>query len=108
MDSDRAWERLGSWIPSDSAPHAVRQARAYLTEKMRVHALWAGPAGSWEEPRWVCVEISEVNAHSTGPRDVPWLRVWDGWSLFGLTLSDIAMVRRAEADDELILVFPRG
>lgn len=104
IGADAAWERLGWWIPADSAPHAVRQATAYLAENTRVQALWAGPAGSFEEPVWVLVDVVEINQHSSGPEDVPWLRVADGRSVFGLRLSDLGAVRRtgsADFDDDV-------
>ncbi|MFF2618755.1 hypothetical protein [Kitasatospora sp. NPDC058046] len=43
----------------------------------------------------------EVHAHSTAPRSVPWLQVWDGRSLSGMQLSDLALVRRAADGDSL-------
>ncbi|MFD9061173.1 hypothetical protein ACFVZ3_06610 [Kitasatospora purpeofusca] len=102
VGADAAWSDLGLWVPSDSAAHAVRQARTYLGGRTRVQALWAGPSGSFPKPLWVCVDVTEVHAHSTGPRnDVPWLQVWDGLSLSGMQLSDLALVRRAADGDSL-------
>nr|WP_024126855.1 hypothetical protein [Streptomyces sp. F2]AHE39619.1 Hypothetical protein pFRL4_386 [Streptomyces sp. F2] len=106
VDADQAWARSGWWIPSDHAPHAVRQAQQFLPVKTRVHALWLGPAAQLPEPVQICVDITSVNAHSTGPRDVPWLQVSDGRSVFGLTLSDVALIRRAEPGEELTEVWP--
>ncbi|MFG2210995.1 hypothetical protein [Streptomyces sp. NPDC048638] len=101
VDAEQAWTRNGWWIPSDHAAHAVRQAQQFLGTKSRVLALWFGPGAQFPEPAQVCVDIIGVNAHSTGPRDVPWLQVSDGRSVFGLTLSDVALIRRAEPGDEL-------
>ena len=101
MTADQTWIRAGCWIPADHAPHAVRQAHDFLTEDLRVEVLWAGPLSSWPEPQWVVVEIVEVNAHSTGPIDAPWLRVADAFSVFGIMLSDIGLLRRAAPDTTL-------
>lgn len=106
VDAEQAWVRNGWWIPSDHAPHAVRQAQQFLPAKTRVNALWFGPAAQFSEPVQICVDTTSVNPHSTGPRDVPWLQVWDGHSVFGLTLSDVALIRRADAGDELTQVWP--
>lgn len=94
MTADHAWTAHGAWIPADTAAHAVRQARDYLLPDLRIEVLWAGPMGSWPEPLWVCVDIVEVNSHSTGPDNSPWIRVWDGQSLFGMRLADIGAVLR--------------
>ncbi|MCW2919266.1 MAG: hypothetical protein JWN52_7334 [Actinomycetia bacterium] len=96
MVADEAWSRAGWWIPADDAPHAVRQAHDLLGDRPQVNVLWAGPGGTLPEPTWVRVQVTEVNERSTGPQDVPWLRVFDGESLFGMRLSDIAVVRRAD------------
>ncbi|WP_410570481.1 hypothetical protein [Amycolatopsis sp. cmx-4-61] len=101
MSADDVWARNGWWIPADDASHAVRQAREFLTDNLRVDVLWAGPAGSWPEPAWVSVAVVEVNAHSTGPDNTPWVRVSDGVTIFGMALSDIGLVRRADADTPL-------
>ncbi|MEV8544430.1 hypothetical protein [Streptomyces sp. NPDC051572] len=106
VDAEQAWTRNGWWIPSDHASHAVRQAQQFLPAKTRVHALWFGPGAQLPEPVQVCVDTTIVHPHSSGPRDMPWLEVWDGHSVFGLTLSDIALVRRAEPGDELTQVWP--
>ncbi|WP_329430350.1 hypothetical protein OG339_20045 [Streptosporangium sp. NBC_01495] len=42
------------------------------------------------------MQVIEIFEHSTGPEDVPWMRVFDGKSLFGMGFSDVALVRRAE------------
>lgn len=106
VDAEQAWTRNGWWIPSDDAAHAMRQAQLFLGVKTRVLVLWFGPAAQFPEPAQICVDIIGVNAHSTGPRDVPWLQVSDGRSVFGLTLSDVALIRRAAPDDELTDVWP--
>ncbi|MFD7919751.1 hypothetical protein ACFV3R_11045 [Streptomyces sp. NPDC059740] len=106
VDADQAWDRNGWWIPSDHAPHALRQAQQYLPAKTRVNVLWFGPDGQLPEPVQICVDATSVHPHSAGPRDLPWLRVWDGHSEFGLTLSDIALVRRAGPGDDLTQVWP--
>ncbi|MFK0047801.1 hypothetical protein ACIQU4_27700 [Streptomyces sp. NPDC090741] len=106
VDADQAWTRNGWWIPSDHAPYAVRQAQQFLGAKTRVQVLWYWPSSQFSEPVQVCVDATGVNPHSTGLRDVPWLDVWDGHSVFGLMLSDIALVRRAEPGDELTQVWP--
>lgn len=97
VTADGAWERLSWWIPSDDAGHAVRQARAFFDQDLPVQVLWAGHLGSRPVPAWVDVTVVEVHATSTGPRDVPWLGIWDGRSLAGMMLSDIAAVRRPDA-----------
>ncbi|KOV41933.1 hypothetical protein [Streptomyces sp. H036] len=106
VDADHAWIRDGWWIPSDHSRHAVRQARQFLSSRTRVLALWYGPGAQFPEPVQVCVEVTDVHARSTGPVDVPWLSVWDGHSHFGMTLSDLALVRRAEPGEELTQVWP--
>ncbi|MEU6352078.1 hypothetical protein ABZ896_22540 [Streptomyces sp. NPDC047072] len=106
VDADQAWARNGWWIPSDHAPHAVRQAQQFLSSKTRVQVLWFGPDGQLPEPVQICVDATGVHQHSTGPRDLPWLSVWDGHSVFGLTLTDIALVRQAEPGDDLTQVWP--
>ncbi|MHA6757301.1 hypothetical protein [Streptacidiphilus sp. PAMC 29251] len=95
--ADGAWERLGWWIPSDDAGHAVRQARAYLGQDLPVQVLWAGHLGRRPDPAWVDVTVVDVHATSTGPRNVPWLGIWDGQALAGMMLSDIAALRRPDA-----------
>ncbi|MFE2852710.1 hypothetical protein ACFXJO_16465 [Streptomyces lavendulae] len=106
VDADQAWTRSGWWIPSDHSQHAVRQARQFLGSRSRVLALWYGPGAQFPEPVQVCVEVTDVHPRSTGPVDVPWLSVWDGHSVFGMTLSDLALVRRAEPGEELTQVWP--
>ncbi|MFD6334239.1 hypothetical protein ACFWGI_32290 [Streptomyces niveus] len=106
VGADQAWDRNGWWIPSDHAPHAVRQAEQFLPVRTRVEVVWFGPDGQLPDPVQICVDVTSVNPHSTGPLDVPWLQVWDGHSVFGLTLSDIALVRRADPGDELTQVWP--
>ncbi|MFF3730936.1 hypothetical protein ACFYXM_11585 [Streptomyces sp. NPDC002476] len=106
VDADHAWDRDGWWIPSDHSLHAVRQARQFLGSRTRVLALWYGPGAQFPEPVQVCVEVTDVHPRSTGPVDVPWLSVWDGHSFFGMTLSDLALVRRAEPGEELTQVWP--
>lgn len=109
VDADQAWARNGWWIPSDHAPHAVRQAQQFLTSKTRVQVLYFGADGEWPEPVQVCVDATVVHPHSPGSRDQPWLEVSDGHSLFcRLTLSDIALVRRADPGDELTPVWPEA
>ncbi|MFD7861483.1 hypothetical protein [Streptomyces sp. NPDC059783] len=105
-DADHAWAQSGWWIPSDHSRHAVRQARQYLSSRTRVLALWYGPGAQFPEPVQVCVEATDVHPHSTGPVDAPWLSVWDGHSHFGMALSDLALVRRAEPGEELTPVWP--
>ncbi|MGP3953498.1 hypothetical protein [Streptomyces sp. 7N604] len=106
VDADQAWARNGWWIPSDHAPHAVRQAQQFLGTKTRVHVLWFGPDAQLPDPVQICVDTTSVHPHSTGPQDLPWLEAWDGRSVFGLTLSDIALVRRADPGDDLTQVWP--
>ncbi|MFD9771593.1 hypothetical protein ACFWXE_14930 [[Kitasatospora] papulosa] len=106
VDADHAWAREGWWVPSDHSRHAVRQARQFLGSRTRVLALWYGPGAQFPEPVQVCVEVTDVHPHSTGPADVPWLSVWDGHSHFGMTLSDLALIRRAEPGEELTQVWP--
>ncbi|MGW6144444.1 hypothetical protein [Streptomyces sp. NPDC055140] len=107
VDAEQAWTRNGWWIPSDDAAHAVRQAQQFFGEKKtRVNALWFGPGAQLPEPVQICVDTTSVNPHSTGPQDVPWLQVSDGHSVFGLTLSDIALIRRADPRSELTQVWP--
>ncbi|MFB6984653.1 hypothetical protein ACNPQN_39100 [Streptomyces sp. NPDC056297] len=106
VDADRAWTRDGWWIPSDHSRHALRQAQQFLAPRSRVLALWYGPGAQFPEPVQVCVEVTDVHPRSTGPVDVPWLSVWDGHSFFGMTLSDLALIRRAEPGEELTQVWP--
>ncbi|MGW6202066.1 hypothetical protein ACWF9B_00195 [Streptomyces sp. NPDC055089] len=106
VNADRAWTRDGWWIPSDHGRHAVRQARQFLGSRTRVLALWYGPGAQFPEPVQACVEVTDVHPRSTGPVDVPWLSVWDGHSVFGMTLSDLALVRRAEPGEELTPIWP--
>ncbi|WP_329081299.1 hypothetical protein [Streptosporangium sp. NBC_01469] len=96
MGADEAWARAGWWIPSDDAAHAVRQAHDFLGDQPHVDVLWAGHGGGFPAPTWVGVQVIEIFEHSTGPEDVPWMRVFDGKSLFGMGFSDVALVRRAE------------
>ncbi|MFE9250951.1 hypothetical protein [Streptomyces sp. NPDC007088] len=105
-DAGHAWARDGWWIPSDHSRYAVRQAQQFLVDRTRVLALWYGPGARFPEPVQVCVEVTDVHPRSTGPVDVPWLSVWDGHSYFGMTLSDLALVRRAEPGEELTQVWP--
>lgn len=106
VDADHAWARDGWWIPSDHSQHAVRQAQQFLASRTRVLALWYGPGAQFPEPVQVCVEITDVHPRSTGPGDAPWLGVWDGHSYFGMALSDLALVRRADPGEELTQVWP--
>lgn len=100
MIADEAWSRSGRWMPADDAAHAVRQARQFLAQQPHADVLWAGPGGGLPEPRWIRVQVIEVNEHSAGAQDVPWLRVRDGDSMFGMRLCDIAVLQRAEPGDE--------
>jgi hypothetical protein len=53
------------------------------------------------------VEITQVFAHSTGPSDVPSLRVWDGRALFALPFADLVAVMLAGPEDALTAVLRR-
>jgi hypothetical protein len=106
VDADQAWAQSGWWIPSDHSRQAVRQARQFLGSRTRVLALWYGPGAQFPEPVQVCVEVTDVHPRSTGPVDAPWLSVWDGHSHFGMALSELALVRRAEPGEELTQVWP--
>lgn len=106
VDADHAWDRNGWWIPSSYPAHAVRQAQQFLGTRSRVEVLWFGPDGQLDEPVRIRVDVTGVRPRSTGPRDAPWLEVWDGLSVFGLFLSDVGLVERADSGADLTPVWP--
>ncbi|WP_217230776.1 hypothetical protein [Streptomyces anulatus] len=106
VDADHAWDRNGWWIPSSYPAHAVRQAQQFLSTRCRVEVLWFGPGGQLDEPVRIRVDVTGVRPRSTGPTDAPWLEVWDGRSAFGLFLSDVGLVERADPGADLTPVWP--
>ena len=106
LTAARGWQAHGVWVVPEDAAAAVAQARRFLSAGVRVQAIWAGPSARLPEPVSICVEITQVFAHSTGPSDAPWLRVWDGRALFGLTFADLVAVMLAGPEDELTPIWP--
>jgi DNA-binding XRE family transcriptional regulator len=86
------WQEGYPWVPGDNAPLTVQEARLLLGESTWVtvcadlHAIQA--------PLVVTqVEVVDVLEHSTGPDDVPWVRVAADGMVFGIHLSDLAWLR---------------
>jgi hypothetical protein len=51
--------------------------------------------GLYIPPRWLRVKVWKIEERSTGPRDVPWLRVrWADGTLSGMSFTDIVAIRR--------------
>ncbi|MEY9842532.1 hypothetical protein [Streptacidiphilus sp. EB103A] len=104
---DQVWELDGRAVLSDVPEIALAQARRLMPgaaagEGELVNVYWArpAPAGHYYPPLWFRVKAWEIEDHSTGPRDVPWMRVqWADGSLSGISFTDIVAIRRATEQD---------
>ncbi|MFE0773326.1 hypothetical protein [Streptomyces sp. NPDC058861] len=106
--TDQAWQTDGRTVFSDIPAVALAQARRLLPRATPgqgevVDIYWArpAPAGHYYRPLWFRVRVWKIEDHSTGPRDVPWMRVqWADGTLSGISFTDIVAMRRA-ADQDL-------
>ncbi|MFH9201980.1 hypothetical protein ACH4KT_31700 [Streptomyces anulatus] len=56
--------------------------------------------GTTTGPLWFRVRVRKIEDHSTGPRDVPWMRVqWADSTLWGISFTDIVAMSRATDHD---------
>lgn len=102
-DPDQAWQVDGRAVLSDVPAVALAQLRRLLPgadnpgEGELVEIYWSRPAPAerYFSPRWFRVQVWKIEERSTGPLDVPWLRVrWADGTLSGMSLIDIVAIRR--------------
>ncbi|MEU6935636.1 hypothetical protein ABZ943_02795 [Streptomyces rubiginosohelvolus] len=106
--TDQVWELDGRTVFSDVPAVALTQARRLLPRAVPgegeiADIYWARPApeGHYYRPLWFRVRVWKIEDRSTGPRDVPWMRVqWADGTLSGISFTDIVAMRRA-ADPDL-------
>ncbi|MFJ4679252.1 hypothetical protein [Kitasatospora sp. NPDC088783] len=104
---EQVWNLDGRAVLSDVPAIALAQARRLMpdTEAGRGQVMeiyWArpAPAGHYYPPLWFRVDVWKIEEHSSGPHDVPWMRVrWADGSLSGIAFTDVVAIRRPCAQD---------
>ncbi|MFD8666569.1 hypothetical protein ACFV1U_14350 [Streptomyces microflavus] len=107
QSTDQVWELDGRTVFSDIPAVALAQARRLLPRAVPgegeiADIYWArpAPAGHYYRPLWFRVRVWKIEDHSTGPRDVPWMRVqWADGTLSGISFTDIVAMSRATDQD---------
>ncbi|MFJ9167346.1 hypothetical protein ACIRN5_23590, partial [Lysinibacillus fusiformis] len=104
---DQAWDLDGRAVLSDVPAVALAQARRLMPDATPgrgqvMEIYWARPAatGNYYPPLWFRVNVWKLEDHSSGPRDVPWMRVqWADGSLSGISFTDVVAIRRPSAHE---------
>ncbi|MFM9452425.1 hypothetical protein [Streptomyces europaeiscabiei] len=105
---DQVWELDGRTVLSDIPAVALAQVRRLLTmavpgdQDELVEIYWSRPAppGHYYRPLWFCLRVVDIEDHSAGPRDVPWMRVqWADGTVSGVSFTDIVAIRRPTGQD---------
>ncbi|MEV8544469.1 hypothetical protein [Streptomyces sp. NPDC051572] len=100
---DQVWDLDGRTVLSDIPAVALAQVRRLLTKTGPgdqgglVEIYWSRPApsGHYYRPLWFCLKVVDIDDHSAGPRDVPWMRVqWADGTLSGVSFTDVVAIRQ--------------
>ncbi len=104
---NQAWDLDGRAVLSDVPAVALAQARRLMPDAepgqgqvMEIYWARPAPAGNYYRPLWFRVNVWKIEDHSSGPRDVPWMRVqWADGSLSGISFTDVVAIRRPSAQE---------
>jgi hypothetical protein len=93
-DLSVVWHAGYPWIPSDDPATTLAELRRLLGDRNAVTVTVCAELPLADLPLAVTVvRVVDVLDHSTGPEDVPWLRVTRDGVLFGIMLKNIVWVR---------------
>jgi hypothetical protein len=93
-DLPAVWHAGYPWVPDDDPATTLRELRLLLRGRDAVTVTVCAQLPLAGQPlAMTVVRVVDVLDHSSGPEDVPWLRVIDDGVLFGITLQDVAWIR---------------
>jgi hypothetical protein len=93
-DLSVVWHAGYPWVPSDDPATTLAELRRLLGDRDAVTVTVCAELPLADQPLAVTVvRVVDVLDHSTGPDDVPWLRVTCGGVLFGIVLQSTVWIR---------------